>query len=135
MAKITILGNAIVITSEILLEDLKLVEKCKPNKLVLRELDEATGKNIDVFRIGTVIGNGDANKYGIAFSDSTNDTEGRATVTLVSPLLDVDVKEYVADKYGEALMKLNQLETIFEAAIDDIKEQKAAVLENITVIS
>ena len=44
-----------------------------------------------------------------------------------------DMKEYVADKYGAALMNLAKLETALPAVVDSIAASKKSIMDNINV--
>ena len=99
MAKITIAGDAAVVTSAMKLEDIKTIEKYRPKELVLKGGED--GKE-PIFAVGTTNGAG-------------------------------DVKDWVADRLGAAIISLNKLEEKLPAVLDEIAAEKANVLSNITV--
>ena len=132
MAKTTIVGDAVVVTSTKTLEDIKTLEKYRPKALCLYETDE-DGKKQEIFKIGSTSGEGSLGTYGASFGGVTHDDAKLATITMCLPKSVTDVKEYVAEKYGPALLNLNKVEEQFEAALAEIEAQKAAVMENITV--
>lgn len=132
MAKITIAGNAAVITSELKLEDVKMVAKYRPEALILKG-----GKDNEetLFRIAvSVCGIGEIGKYGACFDEVSRSEGGAATVTMtIDGIGDKDVKEYIADTYGSAIAKLNAIEEKLPGVVAEITEQKQAVIDSITV--
>ena len=131
MAKITIIGATAAVISGVKLEDIKVLEKYKPQAHVLKEKDE-DGKAKEVFRIGSGCGNGAIGKYGANFGAATN-AEGFALVTIQIPEDVEDPKEYIADKIGVAVVNLNKIEAQIPEALEAVEEEREAVLENITV--
>lgn len=129
MAKITIAGDAVVITSECKLEELKLVEKYRPNALVLKGGED--GKE-PIFAVGT--GRcGTINAFGATFASEAHDGSGLATITMCADNISGDPKEWVAEQVGTAILNLNKVEETLPAAIEEIAAEKAAILANITV--
>ena len=125
MAKITITGDAVVITSSKKLEDIKTLEKYKPEALTLKN-----DKDEVYFKVGT--GSGSINKYGISFNAESRTGDGTATLTL--NLYDVtDAVKFVSDNYGMALINLNKVEDGFDAALEEVSAQQAEILSNITI--
>ncbi len=131
MAKATIIGNTVAIVSSAKLEDIQMLEKYSPKSLVLKEKDE-DGKSHEVFRIGSGSGAGAISKYGVNFGAATN-AEGFGVVTVQLPDGVDDPKEFVADKYGVALVNLNKVEEAIPAAIEFCEADREAIMENITV--
>jgi len=130
MAKVTIAGKAIVITSALKLEELETVKKYQPKALVL--LGGEDGKE-PIFAVGVVRGSaGKIGNVGVEFGEETQ-TEKLATMTLMAPADVKDMKEYVADKYGAALMNLAKLETNLPAVIGAIAAEKQSIMDNISV--
>lgn len=130
MAKVTIAGKAIVITSALKLEELETVKKYQPKALVL--LGGEDGKE-PIFAVGVVRGSaGKIGNVGVEFGEETQ-TEKLATMTLMAPADVKDMKEYVADKYGAALMNLAKLETNLPAVIGAIAAEKQSIMDNINV--
>lgn len=130
MAKVTIAGKAIVITSALKLEELETVKKYRPKALVL--LGGEDGKE-PIFAVGVVRGSaGKIGNVGVEFGEETQ-TEKLATMTLMAPADVKDMKEYVADKYGAALMNLAKLEANLPAVIGAIAAEKQSIMDNISV--
>ena len=129
MAKIMVAGDAVVVTSDMKLEDIKLVKKYRPEALTLFE-GEGEEKE-PVFKIG--IGDGGIGKYGAEFDQETRDDEKLATLTTLIPAGTADAKAYVSDAFGRAILKLNKLEATLPGVIEEIAAEKAAIEANITV--
>lgn len=130
MAKITIAGDAIVITSSLKLEDIKTVEKYRPEALVLLDEDGE-----QVFRVGTTTGAGNITKYGAEFGSETRDDEKKAIMTLVFTCNDksMSIKEVVADKIGAYVLNLSKVEDNIPAVLGEIKAEKERIMESITI--
>lgn len=130
MAKIVIAGDAVVVTSAIKFEDIKNVKKYRPEALTLKGGED--GKE-PVFAIDVTNGAGSINQYGASFGAKTRDDAELATLTLIAGNVDGDIKEFVADKLGCALTNLNKLESTLPDVIKEIADEKAKVLNAITV--
>lgn len=129
MAKVTIAGKAIVITSGLKLEELETVKKYAPRKLILMGGED--GKE-PMFGIGVVLGkSGSISGVGAEFGEAG--ANGEATMTFLAPSGVEDMKGYVADKYGAALMLLNQLEETLPSVLAEIESQRQAILDAIDV--
>ena len=130
MAKIFVMGDAVIIASAIKAEDLSLIAKYRPKALGLTDEDG----NV-IFKIGLTDGAGSVNKFGISFGGVARDGSGSATVTLpFSGSTDPEkVKSEVADEYGTAIANLNAIEAGLPAVLAEIAEAKAAVVAAIEV--
>lgn len=126
MAKVTIVGQACVITSAVKLDDIKLIKKYRPEALSLYEGEG--NERIPVFSIGVTSEGNCINNVGAEFSHANE--EGYAQITLMVTKTD---KEEIADAIGRPILKLNKLEESLAAVIDEIAAEKAAILENIEV--
>lgn len=131
MAKITIAGDAMVITSSMTLEEIKKLEKYSPKSLVLKEKED--GKEVEVFRVGSTDGCGVINQYGASFGSASHDEKALATITMGIPKDTEDARSYAAEKVGAALMNLNQIEEGSALALKIVDEKRNLILENITV--
>lgn len=134
MAKVIVAGDAVVVTSALKYEEIKTLEKYRGKALVLMGGEE--GKD-EVFRIGTAKPGkaGSINKYGATFNAANG--EGFATLTMsdLGHPGSEDVKEWLADLIGEAIINLNALEETIPAALQQVADQKAKVLEGIAVLA
>lgn len=134
MSKIKIVGDALVIESVLTLDGIKSLEKYNAKALSLRETDEDTGKKVESFRVATSDGKGSINRFGATFSSKSRDENGFATITMGIPDGVEDAKEWVADNFGGAIAKLNQVEAAAPEALAAVAEARAQVMESITVI-
>lgn len=130
MAKITIAGKAVVVTSTLKLEDIKTVGKYRPKALSVYGGED--GKE-EVFAIKAGC-NENFSKYGICFADETRD-EKLATITMNIHYDGDDIEGFVADYLGTAIIYLNKLEETLPAVIEEIAAERASVMNNITVIA
>jgi len=130
MAKITIVGDAVVITSSLKLEDIQMVQKYRPSALILKGGED--GKK-PIFHLGAVESNGGISKYGADFDSETRDDEKLATMTMIYHG-DGDIKEDVAESIGMWVMTLNKLEETIPQVIEEIRAEKERVLASITVV-
>ena len=131
MAKIVIAGDAIVVTSAMKLEDIKTIEKYRPNALTLMGGED--GKE-PIFAIGTTEGCGNINQVGASFGRESHDDDKYATITMVAGCAtDGDIKEWVADRIGTAIINLNKIEEKLPAVLEEIAAEKAEVMSDITV--
>ena len=133
MAKITIAGNAVVITSELKLADLKNIEKYRPKALVLKGGEE--GKE-EIFRIATTeSAAGSLNQYGAAFGAESHGEDKKAVITMFMNNIpsDKSIAEVVADELGCAITNLNALEKTLPAVSAEIAAERKAVVESISV--
>ena len=130
MAKIVIAGDAVVVTSAMKLEDIKTIEKYRPKELVLKGGED--GKE-PIFGVGTTHGAGNINAVGASFGSETRDDDKLACITLFLDGVTGDVKDWVADRLGAAIINLNKLEEKLPAVLEEIAAEKATVMSNITV--
>ncbi len=129
MAKILIAGQAVVVTSEMALDDIKTIKKYRPDALVLKGGED--GKE-PIFALG--IGEGNINAVGASFYEATRDEEKKATLTMTIDYTGEDIEGFVSDNFGAAIMNLNKLEATLPAVLAEIAAEKAAIKDNITVI-
>ena len=130
MAKVVIAGNAVVINSTIKFEDIKKVAKARPTALTLMGGED---NKEPIFTIGTCsCTNGVINANGALFGSATRDDDRLATITMVVEG-EGDIKEFVAEEFGAALINLSKLEEKLPAVIEEINAEKDAVLGSITV--
>lgn len=131
MAKITIAGDAVVITSSMKLEDLAKIKKYRPDALVLKGGED--GKE-PIFCVSVSEGgSGSINKYGVEFTSETHDDAKLASVTMVGEGITGDIREVVADNFGLPVLNLNKIEATLPAVLAEIDAEKASIMANITV--
>ena len=128
MAKIIISGTTATVTSKFTTEQLKLLEKRNPEALVLK--DE---KENPIFAIFT--GNkGSITKDGVVFGGTSFDGSGKAVASLDIPNTVTDVKAWVMEAIGNAIIKLNQLEDTLDGALSAVAAETAKVEGSIEVL-
>ena len=132
MAKITIAGKAVVVTSNVKKADYEKVAKYRPDALTLYGGED--GKE-PIFCVGFArCGGGSVNQYGVEFDPTAQDAEGNAIVTMLfNKDAGEDLKEFVADSIGAAVLTLGKLEETIPAVLTEIAAEKAAILENIVI--
>ena len=131
MAKIVIAGDAVVVTSAMKLEDLRTIQKYRPEELILKGGED--GKE-PIFGIGVTDYDGSINKVGASCGRESHDGEKLATITMyVDGKYPDDIKEWVADTIGNAIINLNKLEEKLPAVLEEIEAEKANILSNITI--
>lgn len=130
MAQIKVVGNAAVVSSALSLEQLKTVKKYRPEALVLKGGEDGKEK---VFCIDVAdSGNGSLNKYGATFAGESHDAAKLATITMmVEPV--GDIKAHIVDKFGGAILKLNELESKLVAVLGSIAADKALAETSVVV--
>jgi len=128
MAKVTIAGSSYVITSTVSMADLETVRKYRPSALAI--VDAETKETL--FKVG--IGSNSVTDYGISFGGISNDEGKLAAATLSIPSWVEDAKEYVLDKIGMALVKLEKVEAAIAEVLEDIRTERASIAESIKVI-
>lgn len=127
MAKITVVGDVCVVTSELKLEDIKLIEKYRPEKLKLCSED---GEKV-LFRIGTIDGSGGLiNQKGAVFGSASH-ANGKAVITMKLGEIDGDIKDAIADTIGTGIIYLNKIETALGEIVSEINNERKAIKENI----
>ena len=128
-----IVGQALVITLDTKLDDLKRAAKYAPKAMYLFGEDDE-GHTAERFRVRVVDKpvTGDLNKYGATIGGCNAD--GFAQITL--PLQGVEAEKRrgtVIDLYGKAMFDLAEVETNVAAALDTIDTQIASVVEHMEV--
>lgn len=127
MAKIIVTGNAVSVVSTLKLDEVKLVQKYRPDALALREGED---KKI-VFKI-FVTSTGEMDATGISFNAANSD--GNAVMNeIFSNIPDSDIKDVIAEKYGVGILNLRKLEAILPQVISDIKSERTAIINTINV--
>ena len=128
MAKVKTMGQAIVVVSEVKLEDIKKIQKYRPEALVLKGGED---NKEEIFRVG--IGDGKINTYGASFCEETRDDEKLATITMTTNYNGDDIKGFIADELGGALTNLGKLEKTLPEVLESIDKERTANMEGITI--
>lgn len=132
MAKIIVAGQAVVVTSSLTLDEIKEVKKYRPEALVLYK-GEGPEKEPD-FKVGfSKCSGGSVGTYGVEFGSESHDDDKLATLTMIIPEDVEDIKGYVSDAIGAAVLKLNKLEESLPEVLKEIKEEREKIDEIITI--
>lgn len=126
-AGIKVLGLTAVVVSDHTPEELKEIAKYRPEAMMLKdpETKEVT------FGVCQGKGDGSINRVGAEFGEGTSD--GKAIITLKIPV-GTDPKEYIEEKVGVAILNLQKVERGWDAALEEIAQEKAAVLGTIEIL-
>lgn len=128
MAKIIIAGGAWILQSNFTLEELKLIERFRPNALTLKDeqgnptFKVSTGRHPDV------------SKFGATFNGVSADGTGMACITSGIPDGTEDVRQYVSDIVGTAIINLNKIEEHIPQVLEEIAAEQEAIRSSITVV-
>lgn len=118
---VSIIGSVAVIESALTPEQIRSVEKYRPDALTVVDKDDNP-----VFRMGTTNSQeGAINKFGASFGTATS-VNGNATITIPWDNGDDAISRFV-DKYGGALNFIKKLEENVLSQLEDIAEENNAV--------
>lgn len=132
MSKITIAGNAVIVTAETTLADLLKIQKYKPEALTLMGGED---NKEPIFRVIPKPGSaGSLDKNGAVFGAETHDAAKKAVITMAVTEQTDDIVGFVADKLGAGITLLNKLEATFPAVLQQIDADRAAIMASIQVI-
>lgn len=129
MATIKIAGNVAVIESAVPFDTLKRIEKYRPKALQLFDEDKKP-----YFAVGTTTGEGSASRYGVSFGQASYAESRNAVIAIDIPEGVEDVKAWVEDKVGAAILNLNKVEAQLDDACAEIDDELAAIREHITIV-
>ncbi len=132
MAKITIAGDALIVTSSKTLEALKTLEEYNPDALRLFE-DNKDGKREEIFRVSTTADKGSINQYGASFASATHNEEKLAAITMSIPTGTENATEYAVKRVGKAVLLLNRVEDGIDTALAAISSEMDEIRSNIVV--
>ena len=135
MSKVTIHGESVVVTSSRKMEELETIKKYRPNALTLYKGEGDAREPAFKISIGAA-GNGSIDGFGAVFTGTARDGSGCANLTmfLKNVPADADIKGFVADKFGGALAKLNELEATLPAVLQEIAADRALIMATIEAI-
>lgn len=131
MAKIQVVGNAVVFSSSMKMEDLVKIQKYNSQALTLKDEDDEV-KFICTTNPGTL---GCVTNDMVVFGGTSNDDKKVATVTmLLEKEYEPDaLKEMLADKIGAAMTCMNELEKSLPDVLKKVNEDRAAVMGAISL--
>lgn len=130
--KITVVGDAVVVSTTKTMEELEKLEKYRPKALCLTEKDD-DGVSNELFVVRTTTGKGSMNKWGATFNGSSRDDAKLATLTMAIPAGTENALEYVTELLGVGVLHLKKLEEQWDAALTELNGELTAIREAITV--
>jgi hypothetical protein len=133
MAKVTVTGNAVVVTSGVAFEDLKLIKKYRPDALILYKGEGKEKEPIFVIGVGNG-GNGNLGIYGAEFCGATHDEQKLGVITMMHEFKGENIKEEITDFIGTSILNLNKIEATLPAVVEEIKAEKEAIMDNVTLV-
>lgn len=117
-ATIRIVGNALVLTSKLKLNEIKTIEKYIPKALTIKEY--SGDEEIEIFKLAT--GKvADISNYGIVFNSANKD--GFAQITTLIPTEVENKLEYAKDKLFPIIHKLRFVETNVEEILKELNKE------------
>ena len=120
VVRIQIAGNAFVLTSTLMLETLKMLEKRDNKALCLTE--HCKDEEKEIFRIST--GKiASISKYGITFAEANK--AGYATATVLFPEKVKDKKQFIKENFANTIFMLNELENRAKNACKNLERAYA----------
>ncbi len=129
-AAVKIVGGACVVESDYTLDQLKTLEKFRPNSLALFE-NKGQQKEM-IFKVGTTKGNGSICECGVSFGETPSN--GHAAVTLMIPEGTQDAKKWAEERIGVSILRLKKVEEGLDDAVADVAQEQAAVAAAIQVL-
>lgn len=131
-AKITVAGDAIIITSGLPAEAWRLAEQLRPALLQLADFD---GDGDPDFMMVAPHQNtcSSLSKYGGVWK-TARDGE-KAQITLAIPCGTEDVKTYLEKTLMPTVIKVNQMENIIAHNIEDLRDQRKEFFDSVTILS
>lgn len=130
MSKAKIVGNAVVITSDLKVEDIIKVDKFTKAGLKLR--DE---KGNEIFAISyNPNSDGSISEHGIVYSETNAEGYAQLSLLLAADVKPEDRTEVILDNYAIALGNLNTLENYIREAATEIDSTVENIKSAIEVI-
>ena len=125
--KIEAKGHSLIITTDLTVDQLAIVNRIKPEAL------KVTDENGDVvFSLGLTSSSGTVCKGGVRFSDTTFNTDGKATITAEIRATSADeVRDFVAHEYAGAIRYIKEFETSIPALAAQLKAEEDALKDSI----
>lgn len=135
MAKFKLAGNALVIQSEVKMEDMLKVQKYRKDKLTVKK--EINGQEVILFGVcADKKLNNIFNKTYAVFSEDnvTEDGYGVITLEISNSTEGLPTVEDVIDECGEGLIYLNQIEKQMETALYAIQQNLDLLTSKIEIV-
>jgi len=129
--RITVLGDALVVTSSLTVEEIEMLKKYDPDALKLFDAD-----GNQTFGVGYSSGNGNLTKKGVTFGATSNGGFATLSVTLegTEGMTADALKETVADILGEIPVKLAAVEQAAPAKLAEVREARTTLINSINIL-
>lgn len=130
MSKVKIVGNAVVITSDLKVEEILKVKKFTKSGLTLK--DE---KGNDIFAIDYCPGaNGSISEHGVVYAETNAEDYAQLSLLLAEDVKAEDRMDVILDNYAIALGNLKTLETYIREAATELNATVENIKDGIEVI-
>jgi len=126
MADVKIAGNTIILTSTVTLEQIKRIEKHRPEALEVRNAKEEI-----IFRVGT--GSNALNNHGASFNAATLDERELAYISLPIPSGVADAKRYFAETFGQPHLQLKAVEIRLADVLTKVDDEITEIMNDVTM--
>ena len=132
MAKITVNGDALTITTNITIEQYDKVMNFNPDLLKLKDED-----GNEFFRVAyTPFTKGDCSKYGITLASST--PEGKMFLTTENVVVGMhtsyeEERKTIIEKYARIINNINMVEAAIASADESMTELENAITDRVSI--
>ena len=126
MAVVKIAGNTIILTSTLTLEQIKRIEKHRPEALEIRNAKEEI-----IFRVGT--GSNALNDHGASFNAATLDERELAYISLPIHSGVADAKRYFAETFGQPHLHLKAVEFRLADVLAEVEDEITEIMNDVTM--
>jgi len=126
MADVKIAGNTIIFTSTVTLEQIRRIEKHRPEALEIRNANDEI-----IFRVGT--GSNALNNHGASFNAATLDDRGLAYISLQIPSGVTDAKRYFAETFGQPHLHLKAIEQKMPDVLTEVESEINEIMNDVTM--
>lgn len=121
------IGKALVITSSIKMEELKLLKKADPNALTRTDKD-----GNELYKIA--IGPASFSKYGISFDSTDKDGNAEATIIIPENVPSNKRAEWIKDNYSAAIIAFLANEDFYSQAASNLKDAMETAMKNVQIL-
>lgn len=127
MANIKVIGDAMIVTSAIKMEDIKLLQRLDADGLIARDKDDEPVYAVFTGDLGFM------EDTGIRFTGA--DSNGFATVTiLLPPASQTEREEFIKEKYAMAITALQTMEELLAEYLIDFKTKYNEAMQAVEFI-
>lgn len=128
MAKLTMTGDILILTSDFTVEEINYIETHRPEKTIV--VDD---KNDQRFRV--CVGSASSFSYwGVVFDKRIAREGQKASVSIPLQLGDEPVEDYIFRKYGQGFTLFEKLEGEWGDTLEEIELEKLNFMKKVTTI-